>query len=72
MVATFTYSNAVPQYGKSYNRASWKKYEARIAEYVKKNCAAQKGIMYLLTGTSVFHLKVGVDPPTQEAVAPVS
>jgi len=71
MVATFTYSNAVPQYGRSYNRASWKNYEARIAEYVKGFCAAKGGTMYLLTGTSVFHLKVGVDPPTQEAVAMV-
>ena len=70
MKATFTYANAVPQYGSGSNRASWKSFEGRIAKYVKETCAKKGGTMYLLTGTSKYQLQVGVSPPTQ-AQAPV-
>ena len=70
--ATFTYSNAVPQYG-HFNRGPWNRYETKIMDYVKSQCAAQRGesaVMYLLAGTSKFRLQVGADKPTQEKETP--
>lgn len=62
--ATFSYTNAVPQYG-SFNQGSWKKYEARIVKYVKATCGPMKGTMYLITGTSKYRLDVTKPQPTQ-------
>ena len=69
--ATFAYSNAVPQYGSGSNMASWRKYELSIVRYVQNVCAVKQGIMYLMTGTSKFHLKVGAVTPTQDTVTEV-
>lgn len=71
VLATFTYSNAVPQYG-HFNRGPWSSFEGKIVEYVTTRCAAQRGssaVMYLLTGTSKFRLQVGSNKPTQDKEA---
>ncbi|KAK2570020.1 hypothetical protein P5673_004756 [Acropora cervicornis] len=69
--STFTYTNAVPQY-LGWNRGQWKVYEGYIADYVQSVCAKMfSGTMYLLTGTSHFHLEVGVDSPTQEGIGSI-
>lgn len=65
MVATFTYSNAVPQYG-SFNRGSWKKFEGKIAKYVKDVCGKNMGTMYLITGTSKYRFD-----PTSPLLKPI-
>ena len=70
MAATFTYTNAIPQYGSGSNRASWKSFEAKIAKYTKETCAKNGGTMHLLTGTSKYRLQIGAPQPTQ-AQAPV-
>lgn len=70
--ATFTYSNAVPQY-LGFNRGEWKKFEGRIVNYVRTNCAAKTptgGEMYLMTGTSHFRLQIGAATPTQDPKSP--
>ena len=53
--ATFTYSNAVPQYG-GLNGGAWKTFEGQIVDHVQKNCQDRKGTMYLMTGTSKFRI----------------
>ena len=66
--ATFTYSNAVPQY-LGFNRGQWKKFEGLIVNYVRTKCAAKMptgGKMYLMTGTSNFRLQIGANTPTQD------
>jgi len=71
VLATFTYSNAVPQYG-FFNRGPWKRFEDKIVDYVTTQCAAQHGrsaVMYLLTGTSKFRVQVGSNKPTQDKEA---
>lgn len=71
--ATFTYSNAVPQY-LGFNRGPWKTFEGRIVNYVQTMCAAKKptgGKMYLMTGTSKFRLQIGAATPTQDPKSPV-
>ena len=68
VLATFTYSNAVPQY-RHFNRGPWRSYEDKIVDYVTSQCAGKHGksaVMYLLTGTSRFRLQVGADKPTQD------
>ncbi|XP_068733518.1 uncharacterized protein [Montipora capricornis] len=52
-IATFKYTNAVPQYQSS-NRRSWRVFEAKIAKYVKTNCKQVGSNMYLITGTSNY------------------
>lgn len=52
--ATFTYSNAVPQFKVS-NGIRWAEFEMRIANYAK-TCGAGGGTLYLLTGKSKFGL----------------
>lgn len=52
-IATFTYTNAVPQF-KSHNRRSWKNFEGKIANYVKHKCGKAGGNMHLITGTSNY------------------
>ena len=72
MDATFTYTNAVPQYAK-FNIGPWKTEEMKIAAYVKDTCATRPGnsaVMYLLTGTSKFRLQVGAIVPTQDPAQP--
>ena len=50
--STFTYTNAVPQYGR-FNTGQWSAYEKRIRNYAKNECAKKKnGDLYLLTGIS--------------------
>ena len=56
-LASFTYTNAVPQVDK-FNIGSWKKYEGRIKKYAQKVCAPQGGTLYLITGISEGHLQV--------------
>ena len=70
MAATFTYANAVPQYGSGSNRASWKSFEHKILTYTKLTCATNGGTMYMLTGTSKYRLKVGASQPTQDPALP--
>ncbi|XP_074628685.1 uncharacterized protein LOC141886435 [Acropora palmata] len=54
-IATFKYTNAVPQFA-GHNRNSWKKYEGKIADYVKTVCGPKGGNMHLITGTSNYLL----------------
>ena len=70
--ATFTYSNAVPQYH-GFNRGQWQIFEGRIVDYVQNNCAKRPtgGKMYLMTGTSHFRLQIGAATPTQDPMSPV-
>lgn len=66
--ATFTYSNAVPQY-RHFNRGPWKSFESKIAHYVTEQCPGKNrssAVMYLMTGSSKFRLKVGARKPTQD------
>ncbi|KAL9959910.1 hypothetical protein ACROYT_G033286 [Oculina patagonica] len=68
VLATFTYSNAVPQYG-HFNRGAWSSFEDKIVDYVTSQCAGQYGssaVMYLLTGTSKFRLQVGGEKPAHD------
>ena len=69
MEATFTYANAVPQYGSGSNRASWKSFEDKIKTYTE-TCATKGGTMYMLTGTSKYRLKAGASQPTQDPTLP--
>lgn len=70
--ATFTYSNAVPQY-LGFNRGQWQIFEGLIVDYVQTKCAKKPtgGKMYLMTGTSNFRLQIGIAPPTQDPKSPV-
>lgn len=52
-IATFKYTNAVPQYQSS-NRGSWKDLEVKIANYVEESCIEVGANMYLITGTSNY------------------
>ena len=69
--ATFTYTNAVPQYG-VFNSGQWAVYEKKIAEYIQTECVTKdsSAVMYLLTGPSKFRLKVGAKVPTQDPANP--
>lgn len=48
--STFTYTNAVPQYG-TFNCGKWAKYEKLIRQKAKE-CSANNGNLYLLTGVA--------------------
>ena len=63
MKATFTLSNAVPQFEAS-NNGPWKDFEDKIKDYAKKTCGSKtrQGTLYLLTGRSENGLK-GVPKP---------
>lgn len=52
MKATFTLSNAAPQFQTS-NDGPWSTFEDKIRNYTKNSC---RGTMYLLTGTSDYGL----------------
>ena len=55
IAGTFTYANAVPQYA-GFNMGKWKTFEMKIADYARDKCAPSGGDMYVLTGTSQFHI----------------
>ena len=64
MKATFTFTNAVPQFTKS-NSGPWQHFEKKIRNYAKTTCGSQtrRGTLYLLTGRSENGLK-GVTKPS--------
>ena len=63
MKATFTLSNAVPQFEAS-NSGSWEGFENKIKDYAKITCGSitRQGTLYLLTGRSENGLN-GVPKP---------
>ncbi|CAH3160347.1 unnamed protein product, partial [Pocillopora meandrina] len=63
MKATFTLSNAVPQFEAS-NNGPWKDFENKIKDYANKTCGSKtrQGTLYLLTGRSEKGLN-GVPKP---------
>lgn len=56
--STFTYTNAVPQYG-TFNSGQWAKYEKKIRDYAKNNCSTKQADLYLLTGISEVTIRQG-------------
>lgn len=65
VLATFTYSNAVPQYG-HFNRGPWRTFESKIVKYVTTQCNKSSAVMYLMTGSSKFRLQVGTEKPVHD------
>ena len=51
MTATFTLTNAVPQF-KASNCGPWQEFETKIVDYAKDICGPRGGTLYLLTGRS--------------------
>ena len=51
MTATFTLTNAVPQFKES-NCGPWQEFETKIVDYAKDICGPSGGTLYLLTGRS--------------------
>ena len=60
MKATFTLTNAVPQFQAS-NSGPWQEFETKIRDYAKNICGPRGGTLYLLTGRS----ENGIIPDTQ-------
>ena len=58
MKATFTLTNAVPQFEAS-NNGPWKDFEDKIKDYANETCGSKtrRGTLYLLTGRSENGLK---------------
>ena len=56
-LATFTLANASPQY-ETFNSGKWNQMEELIRNYANKVCAAKRGTLYLLTGTSSAGLQI--------------
>lgn len=56
--STFTYTNAVPQYG-TFNSGQWAKYEKKIRDYAKNVCSTKQADLYLLTGISDIKIQLG-------------
>ena len=56
MKATFTLTNAVPQFEES-NSGPWQKFETKIRDYAKDICGPSGGTLYLLTGRSENGIK---------------
>ena len=65
MKATFTLSNAVPQFERS-NSGPWQEFETRIRNYAKNTCGPQGGTLYLLTGKSDYGVRIQAGSPVQE------
>ena len=70
MQATFTFSNAVPQFQIS-NGIHWGNFESRIRNYTRDNCGPRGGTLYLLTGKSNFGLTNGAGGPVQDQTIPL-
>ena len=51
--STFTYTNAVPQYG-TFNSGIWCTYEGYIRTYAMNTCAPGDGDLYLITGVTML------------------
>lgn len=58
MKATFTLTNAVPQFETS-NSGDWEKFETKIRNYAQNDCGPKGGTLYLLTGKSRYGLTIG-------------
>ena len=56
MEATFTLTNAVPQFEAS-NSGPWQEFETNIRDYAKNICGPNVGTLYLLTGRSENGIK---------------
>ena len=65
MRATFTLSNAVPQFEAS-NSGPWQAFEKRIRNYAKNRCGPQGGTLYLLTGKSDYGVHIRAGSPVQD------
>ena len=67
MKATYTLSNAVPQFQK-FNSQQWGTQEEKIRNYAKNTCANGGGTLYMLTGISDIGLKIpsGGGNPVQD------
>ena len=74
MLATFVYTNAVPQCGSSFNSGSWGTFEKKIKNYTKTVCAGTHGgTMYLVTGQSRYGIQVSSSGAISQVVGgPVS
>ena len=64
MKATFTLTNAVPQFEAS-NSGPWQDFETKIRIYAQNTCGKKDGTLYLLTGRSENGL---IDPRTGKPV----
>jgi DNA/RNA endonuclease G (NUC1) len=62
--STFTYTNAVPQYG-TFNSGIWCTYEGYIRTYAINTCAPGGGDLYLITGVTML-ARVGDDNVEKE------
>ena len=67
MKATFTLSNAVPQFEAS-NSGPWQVFENKIKNYAKNTCGSpsRQGTLYLLTGRSENGLNNVAKPPLSD------
>ena len=71
MKATFTLSNAVPQFETS-NNGPWQTFETRIRNYAQNTCGPRGGTLYLLTGKSKYGLKIAAGgQPVQDTTIPL-
>jgi len=72
MKATFTLSNAVPQFQTS-NNGPWKIFETRIRNYAKNSCGSpvRGGTLYLLTGKSDYGVRIQAGSPVQDITIPL-
>ena len=68
--ATFTFSNAVPQF-KISNGGPWQKFEKRISKYAKQKCGPRGGTLYLLTGKSDNGVSIQRGIPRREWFTPL-
>ena len=71
MKATYTLSNAVPQFEK-FNSQQWGTQERNIRNYAKNTCANGGGTLYMLTGISDIGLIIpsGGENPVQDTSIP--
>ena len=65
MKATYTLSNAVPQF-QTFNSREWGNQEAKIRNYAKNTCGHGDGTLYMLTGISDYGLKIPTGGGTPE------